>query len=149
MLYQQHTEACITSSPGLFEAMQEFFSRWRGACVQCGAVGYVNLSGMNLPCSACMGATDCNGPYCPRCHSKSIYPGTQTPGVPDSGFWPTGQPCKNCGWKNAKDGAPIIDCKCPMVVTVKDAVYPLSAAEVKAVKATKEERLESLRNAGS
>lgn len=138
MLYQSHSAECITANPGLLEQIQAFYARWRSGCAQCGATGYVNLSGMNLPCAMCLGAVDGSGPYCPRCHSQSIYPGLS--------YWPSGQPCKSCGWANARDGAPIINCTCPLVVSARENIIPLTAGEVKA---SKEERLESLKNAGS
>lgn len=139
----KHTDECRTENANVLREIQAFFARWRGACWQCGAIGYVNLSGLNLPCAVCLGAVDGNGPYCPRCHSKSIYPETKAGLYTNQGFWPSGKPCLNCSWANARDGAPILECRCSEKVFEIERVEPVTPA---AAKESKAERLERMRS---
>lgn len=131
----QHTDECRAENGDVPREIEAFFARWRGACKQCGAIGYVNLSEMKLPCASCYGAVEGNGPYCPRCHSKSIYPA--------AGFWPSGKPCLKCGWTNARDGAPILECGCSEKIFEIKRVEPVTPA---AAKESKAERLERMRS---
>lgn len=122
-----HTEECTANT--ITPELAAYAALWPNFCRDCRATGVVVRSGLELPCAACMNGT----PYrCPRCRMM--------PKTPE--FWTKGVDCVYCGWRGPADGAPLVDCDCPVRIEI-ERIAPSSKNQATAIR-DKRSRLEAM-----